>query len=241
MAAKGNSAPTIKGGSAAKIAIEWVPIDKLVPYAANARSHPPAQIAQIAASIKEFGFITPCVIDKNDVLIAGHGRVLGAKELGMDAVPVIRAEHLTEAQVKAFRLADNKIALNADWLEELLRDELHVLQGLDFDLSLTGFSDDELSKLFGDGIGTGAGGAGPKLADKFMVPPFTVLNAREGWWQDRKKAWIALGIQSELGRGGDLIPNGGGATSHKRYGGGTLGAIAPNERSILKRTGKYAS
>lgn len=206
MAAKAkaaNSAPAspLKGDNGPKI--EMLPIERLIPYAANARTHPPAQVKQIAASIKEFGFITPCVVDKNDVLIAGHGRVLGSKELGLAEVPVIRAEHLSEAQVKAFRLADNKIALNADWLDDLLRDELHVLKGLDFDLSLTGFSDDELAKLLGaESAGAGEGAGRNMLADKFMIPPFSVLNAREGWWQERKRQWIALGIQSELGRGG---------------------------------------
>jgi DNA modification methylase len=90
------------------------------------------------------------LVDQNDELIAGHGRILGAKELGLKTVPVIRLEHLTEAQVKAFRLADNKIALNADWLEDLLKDELSALQGLDFDLSLIGFDDRELQNLLVD-------------------------------------------------------------------------------------------
>ncbi len=202
----GNSAPTLKRPGAPQI--EMMPIERLMPYAANARAHPPAQVAQIAASIKEFGFITPCVVDKNDVLIAGHGRVLGSKELGLKEVPVIRAEHLSETQVKAFRLADNKIALNADWLDDLLADELRALQDLDFDLSLTGFGDDELAKLFG-AESAGAGGDGhAMLADKFMIPPFSVLNAREGWWQERKRQWLALGIQSEVGRGGNLIERG---------------------------------
>lgn len=191
--------------SAGAVNIEQWPVDRLVAYANNARSHPPRQVAQIAASIKEFGFNVPCLVDGNDVLIAGHGRVLGAKELGLKTVPVIRLEHLTDAQVKAFRLADNKIALNADWLDDLLKDELSILQSLDFDLSLTGFDGDELDALLGTGIAGGVNaGAPPTLADKFMVPPFSVLNAREGWWQDRKRQWIALGIQSELGRGENL-------------------------------------
>lgn len=209
---KRNSAPHIKAANGATIAIEQWPFDKLVPYTANARTHPPKQIAQIAASIKEFGFNVPCLIDQNDVLIAGHGRLLGAKQLGLKTVPVIRLEHLTEAQVKAFRLADNKIALNADWLDDLLKDELSILQSLDFDLSLTGFDEDEIAALLGGSLSSAVGDVAPSptLADKFMIPPFSVLNAREGWWQDRKRQWIALGIQSELGRGADLSALGGG-------------------------------
>lgn len=150
MASKANSAPQLKGAGDATIAIEQWPVDRLVPYAQNTRSHPPKQVAQIAASIKEFGFNVPVLVDQNNVLIAGHGRVLGAKDLGLKAVPVIRLEHLTDAQVKAFRLADNKIALNADWLDDLLKAELSALKELDFDLSLVGFSDRELQALLTD-------------------------------------------------------------------------------------------
>jgi ParB-like chromosome segregation protein Spo0J len=198
-----NSAPTLKGADGAGIAVEQWPIDKLVPYSANARAHPPAQIAKLRASIREFGFNVPCLVDKDGVLIAGHGRVMAAKEEGHKSAPVIRLEHLTPAQVRAFRLMDNRVQLDSSWLDDLLVDELAALQGVDFDLSLTGFDDDEIAKLLGkDGAG-GAGGPAPKLADKFLIPPFSVLNAREGWWQERKRQWIAIGIQSELGRGGD--------------------------------------
>ena len=143
-----NSAPLLKGLSAAKIE-QW-PIDKLVPYAQNARSHPPAQVAQLAASIKAFGFNVPCLVDKDGTLVAGHGRVMGAKELGLKTVPVIRLAHLTDAQIRAFRIADNKIALNSEWLDDLLSDELAALKELDFDLSLTGFDDNVLERLTAD-------------------------------------------------------------------------------------------
>lgn len=150
--AKGNSAPgtPLKGSNGAPIAIEQIPIDELVPYEKNPRSHPPSQIAKLAGSIKEFGFIVPCVIDKDNVIVAGHGRLLGAKEAGLRIAPCIRAEHLSPAQVKAFRLADNRTAQDSDWLNDLLKDELTALQGLDFDLSLTGFDDRELQKLMVD-------------------------------------------------------------------------------------------
>ena len=92
--------------------IEQIPVERLIPYARNARTHPDAQVAQIAASIREFGFTNPMLVDERDSIIAGHGRVLAARELGMDGVPAIVLSHLSEAQKRALRLADNKIALN---------------------------------------------------------------------------------------------------------------------------------
>jgi len=185
--------------------IEQIPVDRLIPYARNSRTHSDEQVAQIASSIREFGFTNPVLIDGNDGIIAGHGRVLGARKLGMDAVPCVRLEHLTETQKRAYIIADNKLALNAGWDDEMLALEFEELRGEDFDLSLTGFDAEELDALMGEAEGgeyddeTLDNGS---LADRFMVPPFSVLNAREGWWQDRKRAWIALGIKSELGRGG---------------------------------------
>ena len=105
------------------------------------------------------------------------------------------------------------MTLNSAWNDELLKVEILELAELNFDLPLIGFSGDELKDLLGEEPDTPAPGNGAgSLSDRFGIPPFSVLNAREGWWQDRKRAWLALGIQSELGRGGDLIPNGGGAT-----------------------------
>ena len=125
--------------------IEYKDINDLIPYVNNTRTHSEEQINQIASSIKEFGFTNPVLIDKNGGLIAGHGRVLGAKKLGLKEVPTITLDNLTEAQKKAYIIADNKIALNAGWDEELLKIELQALQEMDFDLSLTGFSDEELA------------------------------------------------------------------------------------------------
>ncbi len=152
MGKKDNSAPAsaLKGDNGAPIAIEMLPLADLTPYEKNARSHPPAQIAKLAASIKEFGFIVPCVIDKGNVIVAGHGRVLGAKEAGLRIAPCIRAEHLSPAQIKAFRLADNRTSQDSSWLDDILRDELAALQELDFDLSLTGFEDREIQNLLVD-------------------------------------------------------------------------------------------
>ena len=119
----------------------------LIPYANNSRVHSDEQVNQIAASIKEFGFLNPIIIDGDNGIIAGHGRVMAANKLGIKELPCVDASHLTEAQRKAYVIADNKIALNSEWDNDLLRVELEGLQELDFDLSLTGFNEDELGDL----------------------------------------------------------------------------------------------
>jgi DNA modification methylase len=127
--------------------IEMWPLDRLVPYERNARTHSAEQVAQIAASIQEFGFTNPILVDGADGILAGHGRLAAAKDMGLAEVPVIVLDHLSAAQRKAYILADNQLALNAGWDMELLRMELGDLQLADFDLSLLGFSDDELAEL----------------------------------------------------------------------------------------------
>ena len=122
--------------------IEELEIEKLIPYANNSRTHSDQQVAEIAASIKEFGFTNPVLIDGDDTIIAGHGRVLAARKLKMKAVPCIKLTHLTETQKKAYVIADNKLALNAGWNEELLSLELQELANVEFDLNLVGFNDD---------------------------------------------------------------------------------------------------
>ena len=126
---------------------EKVPVDKLVPYARNARTHSKEQILQIRASLREFGFVTPVVVDEKYSIIAGHGRVAAAKEEGITEIPCVFAENLTEAQKKAYILADNRLAMNAGWDEEMLAVEIADLQGADFDVSLLGFTDAEMNKL----------------------------------------------------------------------------------------------
>jgi ParB-like chromosome segregation protein Spo0J len=128
--------------------IETVLIDALIPYARNSRTHSDAQVAQIAASIKEFGFTNPVLIDEDGGIIAGHGRTLAARKLGLDEVPCLRLAYLSEAQKKAYIIADNKLALNAGWDDEMLKVEINELSDLNFDLSLLGFDDVELAKLF---------------------------------------------------------------------------------------------
>ncbi len=127
--------------------IEHWPLDRLVPYDRNARTHSAEQVAQIAASIQEFGFTNPILVDGKDGIIAGHGRLQAARELAMATVPVVVLDHLTPAQKRAYVLADNKLALNAGWDLDLLTSELDDLRSDDFDLSLLGWSADELSGL----------------------------------------------------------------------------------------------
>jgi len=126
--------------------IEWRSVETLIPYAKNARTHSDEQVAQIAGSIKEFGFNNPVLVDKENSVIAGHGRLMAARKLGMDKVPVVKLEHLTESQRKAYVLADNRIALNSGWDTFMLSLELQDLKD-DIDLSLLGFDPDELDAL----------------------------------------------------------------------------------------------
>ncbi len=126
---------------------EKYPTDKLIPYARNSRTHNDEQVAQIVASIKEFGFTNPILIGADDVIIAGHGRLLAAQRMGLKEVPVVRLPHLTETQRRALVIADNKIALNAGWDEEMLALEMEELKEFDFDLDILGFSEDELKEL----------------------------------------------------------------------------------------------
>lgn len=131
--------------------MELVPVEKLVPYINNARTHSPEQVNKLRASIREFGFINPVIIDRNYGVIAGHGRILAAKEEGITEVPCVFADHLSEAQKKAYIIADNRMAMDAGWDEELLRVEIEALEAADFNTLLTGFDEDELSKLFDNG------------------------------------------------------------------------------------------
>lgn len=131
--------------------MKLVPIGKLVPYVNNARTHSQGQITKLRSSLREFGFINPVIIDSNYGVIAGHGRILAAKDEGITEVPCVLVDYLTEAQKKAYIIADNRFALDAGWDEELLRIEIESLQGADFDISLTGFETAELDKLFNTG------------------------------------------------------------------------------------------
>jgi DNA modification methylase len=147
--------------------IEHWPLEKLIPYARNPRTHSDAQVAQIAASIAEFGFNNPILVDRKNGIIAGHGRLLAARKLGLAEVPVVILDHLTEAQKRAYILADNQLALNAGWDDTLLAAELAALQQEDFNLDLIGFEEEELARLLA--AQDGADG----LTDEDSVPELT--------------------------------------------------------------------
>ena len=134
--------------------MERVPVDRLIPYINNARTHSPEQIKKLRASLREFGFVNPVIIDRDYNVIAGHGRIMAAKEEGIAEVPCVYADHLTEAQKKAYILADNRMALDAGWDEEMLRVEIDALREMEFDPMLAGFDEKELAALYaGDGDG----------------------------------------------------------------------------------------
>ena len=130
--------------------MQLVPLEKLVPYINNARTHSPEQIKKLRSSLREFGFINPVIIDRDYGVIAGHGRILAAKEENMKEVPCVFADHLNEAQKKAYIIADNRMAMDAGWDEELLRIEIESLQAESFDIGLTGFDEKEIADLFSD-------------------------------------------------------------------------------------------
>ena len=130
--------------------MKLVSIDKLIPYVNNARTHSPEQINKLRSSLREFGFVNPVIIDQNYNVVAGHGRLMAAREEGFTEVPCVLVDYLTDAQRKAYILADNRYAEDAGWDEEMLRVEIEALQEQAFDLSLTGFDADELADLFAD-------------------------------------------------------------------------------------------
>lgn len=136
--------------------MKMVSTSKLIPYVNNARTHSQEQVNKLRGSLREFGFINPVIIDSDFNVIAGHGRLMAAKEEGIEEVPCVLVDYLTEAQKKAYILADNRYAQDAGWDEELLRLEIEALEGMDFDVSLTGFDDQEIADLFADGESTGA-------------------------------------------------------------------------------------
>jgi len=181
-------------------------VDSLIPYIKNSRTHSDEQVAQIAASIKEFGWTNPILVDGTNGIIAGHGRLLAARKLGYKEVPTIELSELTETQKKAYIIADNRLALNAGWDNEMLTIELNDLLADGFALEMLGFDQAEIDALLmpdSDDIDNVIGAGAGSLSARFLIPPFSVLNAREGWWQDRKRFWLGLGIKSELGRGED--------------------------------------
>jgi DNA modification methylase len=185
-------------GTLNDLRIEAMPLDGLVPYAANARLHPNEQVEQLAASIAEFGFNVPVLVDQAGVLIAGHGRVLAAKRLGLGSVPTIRLGHLTLRQAKAYRLADNKIALNSTWDTSLLKAEFAELTADGFDLGLTGFSGDEVLELLATST------EGETDPDEIPAVP-TIITSRAGdvWILGRHR--IICGDSTDAASVGKLL------------------------------------
>jgi DNA modification methylase len=159
--------------------IETLALDALVPYARNSRTHSAEQIAQIAASIREFGFTNPVLIDDAGGIIAGHGRVLGARAVGLAAVPCLRLVGLSAAQKSAYVIADNKLALNAGWDDALLALEMRDLQGMDFDLGLLGFDTSEIDQLL---AGLDATPEGDTDADDVPEPPAAPVSRLGDVW-----------------------------------------------------------
>lgn len=175
-------------------------VSELKPYEKNHRTHPKKQIDLLAKNIERFGFTTPVLIDNNNEIIAGHGRLLALKQLGKDEVPCVRMENLSEEEVKALRLADNQIALMGDTDMKLVIEEL---KGLSSEmLDLTGFDKDLIINGKYDNYALGS------VAEKYVIPPFSILDTRSGLWQNRKKLWLSLGIKSEEGRSEDLMGKG---------------------------------
>lgn len=169
-------------------------VDEIFPYERNPRIHDEA-IEHIAKSIEDFGFKNPIIIDMNNVIICGHGRLKAAMKIGLKEVPCIRADDLTEDQIKAYRIADNKTAEYAEWDMELLEIELGNID-LDVDWLGFDFSIDEPQEE-------------PKrLVDEFIIPPISIFDTRQGYWQDRKREWKELGLDSGNGREEALLGEG---------------------------------
>ena len=182
--------------------IEVLNIDDLIPYENNAKEHPKEQIEQIKKSIIEFNNNDPIAIDENNIIIEGHGRYEALKQLGYEQVECIRLSHLNEEQKKAYRLIHNKLTMNSDYDFNLLEQELMNIQDIDmlefdFDMSFLNEDEEEIKEE-----------ASKKLTDEFLIPPISVFDTRQGYWQDRKRAWKSLGISSDVGRDEALLGQG---------------------------------
>ena len=196
-----------------------VDVADLDDYEDNARTHSDEQIEQLKAAFRRFGFVGVIGYDAKGLAI-GHGRKRAALEmweageevwgpgkrdiLPKGQLPGVDITGLSDEDRRALIIADNKLALNAGWDEEKLARELAALSELEFDMPVMGFDQRELDRLINGEVEKGKSGAG-KMAAEFLIPPFSVLNAREGWWQERKRQWLALGIKSEVGRGENLL------------------------------------
>lgn len=182
-----------------ELKIEYLELKDLKEYDKNARKHQDNDVNAIVKSIEEFGFSDPIgVWGKDNTIVEGHGRLQAAKKLKLDKVPVIHLDHLTDEQRRAYALAHNKTAELSSWLEDVLNEELSDIN--DIDMTEFGFDLDSIENELPTEKHN-------SLTDKFIVPPFSILDTRQGYWQDRKKAWKELGIKSEVGRDAECMPN----------------------------------
>jgi ParB-like chromosome segregation protein Spo0J len=179
--------------------IEQISVDLIKPYAKNPRKNKKA-VASVMTSIKEFGFKQPIVVDKDMNIVVGHTRYQAARELNYLQVPVLIAEDLSENQIRAYRIMDNKSNEYADWDIDLLLEEFADLE--DYDLDLTGFNESERKEIKSEK--DKAEESWQTLSEKYLVNPFTILDGRQGNWLNRKRQWIDLGINSEEGRENNL-------------------------------------
>lgn len=201
-----------------QLKLEHWAIDKVTPYDKNPRTIGKAAVSKVAASIREFGFNVPIIVDEAGIILAGHTRRLALLQLGVKVASVIVKRGLSEAKKKAWRIADNRVAEESEWDVEKLKAEMEELAAFDFDLAALGFDDGELDKMAAELAGDAEAAetevakskplktkANGSLAERFGVPPFSVLNAREGWWQDRKRLWLAIGLDRLAGRAGAVM------------------------------------
>lgn len=183
--------------------IKTVDIDKLRPFEGNPKRHPQNQIDKIIRSFSEFGWTNPCLVTKDNMIVAGHARVEAARKAKIKEIPVIYLP-FDGKKALAYAVADNKLAELAEWDFTKMADLMTELDDGEFDLELTGFDMEEIEEIMNWTPGDdGKDIIHKKLTECFIVPPFSVLDTRQGYWQERKQAWLSLGIQSELGRGGD--------------------------------------
>lgn len=196
-----------------------ISIDLLKEYENNPR-HNEKAVEAVAESIKQFGFKVPIVIDKNNVIIAGHTRAKAARLLGLEFVPCIVADDLTPEQIKAFRLADNKTGELAEWDFEKLEKELEELTAFDVDMSLFGFDESIFESDFMDEAAELEENR-ETLQERFIIPPFSVFDTKQGYWQDRKKIWKKI-IKSGEGRESGLLGDGLKKLAEKYYSGSDL-------------------
>jgi hypothetical protein len=208
-----------------------LPLEKLIAYAGNPRRNDHA-VEAVAAAIKRFGFRVPVLAKSDGTLIDGHLRIKAAKRLGMTEVPVALCDDLSEAEIKALRISINRMAELAEWDEELLMAELEGLAAEGITMDDVGFDADALAQLASEAkeiIASQEESA--TLSEKFGAAPFSVLNAREGWWQERKRAWLALGIKSECGR--DAATGGSKMVAGYANGERQTGLVAESDTSIF--------